>query len=543
MISPVASTRAATTLGSMSRLQPQSCFAVILISLMRVGLSPFFAALAVLLLFAHHGYGKDIISPSYSWVSPVPYSVVSTNTIRLAVKARDESGGSGIGRVAFFAQYYDFDNRLSDKRPIGEIFREPYELIWDCSRIPDQNFQKLKLSCVVYDRAGNVAYRDSSGRIEYSVFVLDRNPLPKNVRMVSTRSRGRVTVDGDLQEWAPTDSLRFTNNDNHVIAYSQWDAKFLYLAVRVYDRSIIARHAPEALDVSEMANEDTIELFIDAAHTHPEILIYPSRHFVFSAAGKAYESRYTRDGKRYQTNTNLHPSILFAVQRNGSLNNEDDIDGGYTMETALQWKELGVAPDGGVQLGMEIGNSDRDFRKGMHSFAGWTTQSSNLKNPSEWGNLVLAETDRFPLPVAVFVFLLSGGAMLTALLLRKRKMTVLHAEPETPVQLPSENEWIRRTRDIVREQYSDELLTRESVARQVGLTPSYFGKLFLAETGQHFSDYLTDYRVDVAKSLLRNTRKNISEIAFEVGFSSQSYFGAVFKRKVGISPKRYRLDR
>jgi two-component system response regulator YesN len=79
------------------------------------------------------------------------------------------------------------------------------------------------------------------------------------------------------------------------------------------------------------------------------------------------------------------------------------------------------------------------------------------------------------------------------------------------------------------------------MAGYIGLDPSYFGKLFKKETGISFTDYLMNYRIEKAQALLRNTRKNISEICFSVGFNSQSYFGYVFKKKVNLSPKKYRL--
>ena len=55
-----------------------------------------------------------------------------------------------------------------------------------------------------------------------------------------------------------------------------------------------------------------------------------------------------------------------------------------------------------------------------------------------------------------------------------------------------------------------------------------------------FSDYLSDFRIEKSKQLLTNTRKNISEIALEVGFSSQSYFTYQFKKRIEISPSEYR---
>ena len=53
-------------------------------------------------------------------------------------------------------------------------------------------------------------------------------------------------------------------------------------------------------------------------------------------------------------------------------------------------------------------------------------------------------------------------------------------------------------------------------------------------------EYLTNYRVERACELLKPTDKTVAEIAFDCGFSGNSYFGEIFKRSMGITPKEYR---
>ncbi|MBW2096979.1 MAG: helix-turn-helix transcriptional regulator, partial [Deltaproteobacteria bacterium] len=63
-----------------------------------------------------------------------------------------------------------------------------------------------------------------------------------------------------------------------------------------------------------------------------------------------------------------------------------------------------------------------------------------------------------------------------------------------------------------------------------------------SETGINFTEYLIHFRIEKAKELLLNTSKNISEIAYEVGFNSQSYFGYLFKKCEKISPGKFILS-
>ena len=82
--------------------------------------------------------------------------------------------------------------------------------------------------------------------------------------------------------------------------------------------------------------------------------------------------------------------------------------------------------------------------------------------------------------------------------------------------------------------------TLEDAARMACMERTYFSKRFKALTGFNFSSYLTQLRLSAARQLLLNTDMNISEIAAHTGFSGSNYFGDVFLRVYGMSPKEYR---
>ena len=80
----------------------------------------------------------------------------------------------------------------------------------------------------------------------------------------------------------------------------------------------------------------------------------------------------------------------------------------------------------------------------------------------------------------------------------------------------------------------------KDVADLVYLSPSYFSRLFKEETGLNFVEYLTNYRQEKAKHLLKITTMPIETIANLTGFASSAYFATSFKRKEGQTPKEYR---
>lgn len=85
-----------------------------------------------------------------------------------------------------------------------------------------------------------------------------------------------------------------------------------------------------------------------------------------------------------------------------------------------------------------------------------------------------------------------------------------------------------------------EPLRLESVADVVMLSPAYFSSVFKKETGESFVDYLNQFRLDTAKTLLRTTNESIVNISLSVGFNDSKYFTKLFKKYVGLKPSEYR---
>lgn len=85
-------------------------------------------------------------------------------------------------------------------------------------------------------------------------------------------------------------------------------------------------------------------------------------------------------------------------------------------------------------------------------------------------------------------------------------------------------------------------LTLETVSGHVGMNRSAFCSFFKKQTGLTFTQYLKDYRLQIAVYLLQRTEQSISEVCYESGFSDVPYFNRSFKWKYGISPGTYRLN-
>jgi AraC-like DNA-binding protein len=77
-------------------------------------------------------------------------------------------------------------------------------------------------------------------------------------------------------------------------------------------------------------------------------------------------------------------------------------------------------------------------------------------------------------------------------------------------------------------------------AGKAHLSSHYFSDLIKKATGRKPKDHINDFIVEKAKNLILGTEKNISEIAFDLGFNYPHYFTRLFKSKTGLTPVEYR---
>lgn len=78
------------------------------------------------------------------------------------------------------------------------------------------------------------------------------------------------------------------------------------------------------------------------------------------------------------------------------------------------------------------------------------------------------------------------------------------------------------------------------IAQRCGYSEAYFCRLFKEFTGNNFSSYIADCRIDKAKELLRKTDMLVEDIIYDCGFTNRTRFFKVFVQKVGTTPNKYR---
>lgn len=77
-------------------------------------------------------------------------------------------------------------------------------------------------------------------------------------------------------------------------------------------------------------------------------------------------------------------------------------------------------------------------------------------------------------------------------------------------------------------------------ATQLNLSLKYMSNVIYEQTGRHPSQWIKDYVILDAKTMLRSGRYTVQQVANELNFPNQSFFGKYFKEAVGLSPKKWK---
>jgi len=86
----------------------------------------------------------------------------------------------------------------------------------------------------------------------------------------------------------------------------------------------------------------------------------------------------------------------------------------------------------------------------------------------------------------------------------------------------------------------DKKLTLEQIASAAAISTRECSRCFAACMKETPIEYLMQYRIQVAQTLLRTTNMSIVDVAMESGFSNSAYFTKVFKQVCGVTPRNFK---
>ena len=151
---------------------------------------------------------------------------------------------------------------------------------------------------------------------------------------------------------------------------------------------------------------------------------------------------------------------------------------------------------------------------------GYGTGADSYLTKPFTGSLLLARIDNLIHSRTLLRSLFSGNS-------KEEEEEMLGAQDQT---------FVTRLREVIRDNMGDSDFSVERIGEEIGLSRVQLYRKVKALTGQTPVELLRKARLERSRRLIEKTEKSVSEIAYEVGFTSPSYFNKCFKDEFGISP-------
>lgn len=361
---------------------------------------------------------------------------------------------------------------------------------------------------------------------------------------------------------------------NTVHAMACWNLTGLYFAFRVDDRHLMAE-IRQGNDNPESYLNDGIEIYIDARNDSKSKMdlndyqflvdIVPN-HIIFKGDRKLQDSLSFSVPKEY----GLNILIEKAVSLTGTINDTLRDDDGFIIEVRIPFEAVGIVPQTGMKFRLDLCNNDNDFflaeydnpviKAVLRPFS-WTG-FNNFGYPAYWKTVQLTGAPGWfdamssaekKIWLIVFIGLsLFTLAIMGALLYRLKRMKRLPTQTEVAPSgflfirgnqdtdaSPSLNgKLLQKATDFIAAQ-SSQNLNSEEVARNLGVSLRKLQRITKEEMQCTPTSFIYLVKLNLAADYLRNKKGNVSETAYEYGFSDPSYFSKLFKKHFGVSPAEY----
>lgn len=108
---------------------------------------------------------------------------------------------------------------------------------------------------------------------------------------------------------------------------------------------------------------------------------------------------------------------------------------------------------------------------------------------------------------------------------------------EQPI-LQGKEDYVNYVIRYIEKNYQSKLSFNE-IADKINISRSYLSVLFNQATGRTFLEYVTDFRMQKALELMRESRMSLCLLAERVGYEDYAHFSKVFKKRMGVCPKQY----
>lgn len=390
-----------------------------------------------------------------------------------------------------------------------------------------------------------------------------------------------IHIDGDDKEWEDVaynkfrTTSKFTPDPNMCYLKVAWDENYFYVTIRIVDHILIGLEKPD--QVKRLHYNDSFELYIDSQNDSKDTIDLNDYQFTIELNGGHAVFRGDRLSlklKHIVPKAAGTANIVFksATTIIGSVNNNSDRDSCYVVECKVPWAGIGIDPVKGLKLKADFCINDNDtlidFRKlPLGPIKNYTNTTMlgyrDFGFPAHWPQLILEGepslykrlTDRYAKDWVYFLFF-SIASIALAIAVFFFKIKRLHQIPERGAENPSPlvsfvvnpqepikpdeplHPLLLKARAYILKNLDQQIKT-EDLASELALSVRQLQRIFQVELNTTPKAFIITVKLEVAAELLKLPGKNITEVAYSIGFTDPSYFARVFKKYFDLSPSDF----
>jgi len=354
-----------------------------------------------------------------------------------------------------------------------------------------------------------------------------------------------------------------------------WDLATLYIAFNVSDQNLYSE-----IEIGgkypDLHLNDGIEVYIDTRHDSDSMMDINDYQFLIDLTGKSIVFRGDRE--LVETDTLVAPkksgqNVYFQYKTRilGTINDTLD-DTGFIVEMAIPFAAIGLKAETGLKMRMDLCNNDIDYSlEGIDNYDekakrywpfNWSGYS-DFGYPDAWKQVVLSGvpdwSDKLSgrgirrwlliyMIVLVFSFfiiiiLLLRMGRLKKIPVRKElnasNMTFLGEGVflEEPEMNPNQR-ILKKATKILTSDYTENIGS-ERLSKELGVSIRKLQRITREEMDTTPTNFIYMVKLNLAADYLKKNLGNVSETAYEFGFSDPGYFSKLFKKHFGMSPLEY----
>jgi AraC-like DNA-binding protein len=462
-------------------------------------------------------YSPNLLAQScLKFISPVTGSTVTTSICTILVE--EDDCPRSIRKVEFQVRYFPEKSDTATILNIGDVSREPYEIAWDISQIPNQLFSGASFFAEATLSNGEMEAVRREG-----VFLLHQ-PVDRVVQPISYDFPGmKQSVTSSpitLTSPRPNCSLK---------ASIYWNEKELTFKVTFKDPQFTAK-----LTKKQLASLG-VEILLDPLKSRKP---FPGKDvFIYSIPlyGKPYRVMYKpipADSGSFSFATSTLPCDFdVAIQA--------DEQQGFTIYCPLPVSSFGVALP--KKIGCNIIVKTMSQTEVIRT--SWINASLyDAYSPFIWGELQLQPRPNFMNRPLVAGIAFGGGFLLTLFI---SLLLLLLAKPSiktTAEQSESDKQQFAEVKEVLDTKILAKNVSIDSVAKALNTSPKKLSQLVRRATGLSFPMYVMYERIEIAKERLRSSHCTEEAVAQTCGFHSVHEMEKFFQKFHHITPAKFRNE-